>query len=143
MEWFRIKRDIPFMRYALIFNVISVITFLVAAAVTGGRVRLNGTNCGILDAVVEKLREAGAKIDCHEDAIEISVEAPLNAVNLRTAPYPGFPTDMQAQFMVLNAIADGPSKITETIFENRYMHVNELVRLGAKIEVECVALIPS
>jgi len=110
-------------------------TFLVAAAVTGGRVRLNGTNCGILDAVVEKLREAGAKIDCHEDAIDISVEAPLNAVNLRTAPYPAFPTDMQAQFMVLNSVARGSAMMTETIFENRFMHAQELRRLGADIEI--------
>jgi len=110
-------------------------TFLVAAAVTGGRVRLNGTSCGILDAVVEKLREAGAKIDCREDAIEISAEAPLNAVNLRTAPYPAFPTDMQAQFMVLNSVARGSAMMTETIFENRFMHAQELRRLGADIEI--------
>jgi UDP-N-acetylglucosamine 1-carboxyvinyltransferase len=110
-------------------------TFLVAAAVTGGRVRLNGTSCGILDAVVEKLREAGAKIDCHEDAIEISAEGPLNAVNLRTAPYPAFPTDMQAQFMVLNSVARGSAMMTETIFENRFMHAQELRRLGADIEI--------
>ena len=110
-------------------------TFLVAAAVTGGRVRLNGTSCGILDAVVEKLREAGAKIDCHEDAIEISAEGPLNAVNLRTAPYPAFPTDMQAQFMVMNCVARGTAVMTETIFENRFMHAQELRRLGADIEI--------
>ncbi len=110
-------------------------TFLVAAAVTGGRVRLNGTSCGILDAVVEKLREAGAKIDCREDAIEISAEAPLNAVNLRTAPYPAFPTDMQAQFMALNSVARGSAMMTETIFENRFMHAQELRRLGADIEI--------
>ena len=110
-------------------------TFLVAAAVTGGRVRLNGTSCGILDAVVEKLREAGARIDCHEDAIEISAEAPLNAVSLRTAPYPAFPTDMQAQFMAMNCVARGTAVITETIFENRFMHAQELRRLGADIEI--------
>jgi UDP-N-acetylglucosamine 1-carboxyvinyltransferase len=110
-------------------------TFLVAAAVTGGRVRLNGTSCGILDAVVEKLREAGARIDCHEDAIEISAEAPLNAVSLRTAPYPAFPTDMQAQFMAMNCVARGTAVITETIFENRFMHAQELRRLGAEIEI--------
>jgi len=109
-------------------------TFLVAAAVTGGRVRLNGTRCGILDAVVEKLREAGAKIDPQADAIEISAEGPLNAVSLRTAPYPAFPTDMQAQFMALNSVAQGSAMITETIFENRFMHAQELRRLGADIE---------
>ncbi len=110
-------------------------TFLVAAAVTGGRVRLNGTRCGILDAVVEKLREAGARIDCHEDAIEISAEAPLSAVSLRTAPYPAFPTDMQAQFMAMNSVARGAGVVTETIFENRFMHAQELRRLGADIEI--------
>ena len=109
-------------------------TFLVAAAVTGGRVRLNGTRCGILDAVVEKLREAGAKIDPQADAIEISAEGPLNAVSLRTAPYPAFPTDMQAQFMALNSVAQGSAMITETIFENRFMHAQELRRPGAAIE---------
>jgi UDP-N-acetylglucosamine 1-carboxyvinyltransferase len=110
-------------------------TFLVAAAVTGGRVRLNGTRCGILDAVVEKLREAGAKIDCHEDSIEIAAEGPLNAVSLRTAPYPAFPTDMQAQFMAMNCVARGSAMMTETIFENRFMHAQELLRLGADIEI--------
>ena len=110
-------------------------TFLVAVAAAGGRVRLNGTHCGILDAVVEKLREAGAKIDCHGDSIEISAEGPLNAVSLRTAPYPAFPTDMQAQFMVLNCVARGAAVVTETIFENRFMHAQELRRLGADIEI--------
>lgn len=110
-------------------------TFLVAAAVTGGRVKLNGTHGGILDAVVEKLREAGAHIDCQPDSIEIFADAPLNAVNLRTAPYPAFPTDMQAQFMALNSIARGTGVITETIFENRFMHAQELQRLGADIEI--------
>jgi len=110
-------------------------TFLVAAALTGGRVRLNGTSCGILDAVIEKLREAGARIDCRGDAIEISAEAPLNPVSLRTAPYPAFPTDMQAQFMAMNCVARGTAVMTETIFENRFMHAQELRRLGADIEI--------
>ncbi|GMU49555.1 MAG: UDP-N-acetylglucosamine 1-carboxyvinyltransferase [Candidatus Desulfobacillus denitrificans] len=110
-------------------------TFLVAAAVTGGRVRLNGTRCSILDAVVEKLREAGAKIDCHRDSIEIWADGPLNAVSLRTAPYPAFPTDMQAQFMAMNCVARGTAVVSETIFENRFMHAQELRRLGADIEI--------
>jgi UDP-N-acetylglucosamine 1-carboxyvinyltransferase len=110
-------------------------TFLVAAAVTGGRVRLNGARCGILDAVVEKLREAGAKIDCHRDSIDISAAGPLDAVSLRTAPYPAFPTDMQAQFMAMNCVARGAGVVTETIFENRFMHAQELRRLGADIEI--------
>ncbi len=110
-------------------------TFLVAAAVTGGRVRLNGTHCGILDAVVEKLREAGAKIDCHRDSIEIWTDGPLNAVSLRTAPYPAYPTDMLAQFRAMNGVARGAGVVTETIFENRFMHAQELRRLGADIEI--------
>jgi UDP-N-acetylglucosamine 1-carboxyvinyltransferase len=110
-------------------------TFLVAAAATGGRVRLNGTNGAILDAVIEKLREAGAEIRLFDDAIEISAATPLEAVGLRTAPYPAFPTDMQAQFMAMNCVARGTSVITETIFENRFMHAQELLRLGADIEI--------
>ncbi|MBA3902658.1 MAG: UDP-N-acetylglucosamine 1-carboxyvinyltransferase [Rhodocyclaceae bacterium] len=110
-------------------------TFLVAAAATGGRVRLNGTTGAILDAVIEKLREAGAEIRLFDDAIEISAEAPLKAVGLRTAPYPAFPTDMQAQFMAMNCVAEGTAVITETIFENRFMHAQELLRLGADIEI--------
>ncbi len=110
-------------------------TFLVAAAASGGRVRLNGTNGAILDAVLEKLREAGARVDSLDDAIEISAEAPLNSVSLRTAPYPAFPTDMQAQFMAMNCVARGTAVMTETIFENRFMHAQELRRLGADIEI--------
>ena len=110
-------------------------TFLVAVAAAGGRVRLNGTHCGILDAVVEKLREAGARIDCHRDSIEIEAGGALNAVSLRTAPYPAFPTDMQAQFMAMNCVARGAAVVTETIFENRFMHAQELRRLGADIEI--------
>ncbi|HEV7800185.1 MAG TPA: UDP-N-acetylglucosamine 1-carboxyvinyltransferase [Burkholderiales bacterium] len=111
-------------------------TFLAAAAATGGDVRLTGTRAGILDAVLEKLREGGARVDTGEDWIHISMDGRLNAANVRTAPYPAFPTDMQAQFMALNSIASGTSLITETIFENRFMHVQELKRLGADIEFE-------
>ncbi|MES2564230.1 MAG: UDP-N-acetylglucosamine 1-carboxyvinyltransferase [Pseudomonadota bacterium] len=111
-------------------------TFLVAAAATGGNVRLTGTRVDILDAVIDKLREGGARITAGADWIQISMNAPLNAVNIRTAPYPAFPTDMQAQFTSLNSIASGTSLITETIFENRFMHVQELRRLGANIEFE-------
>jgi UDP-N-acetylglucosamine 1-carboxyvinyltransferase len=89
-----------------------------------------------LDAVIDKLRDAGASVAAIEDGIHLHSQGRLEAQNFRTAEYPGFPTDMQAQFMVLNAIGEGPSKITETIFENRFMHVNELVRLGAKIQVD-------
>lgn len=111
-------------------------TFLVAAAMTGGEVTLRGTRGGILDAVLEKLREAGAQVSSDADRIQVRANGALRAVNVRTAPYPAFPTDMQAQFMALNAIAAGTSLVTETIFENRFMHVQELRRLGADIEVE-------
>jgi UDP-N-acetylglucosamine 1-carboxyvinyltransferase len=111
-------------------------TFLAAAAATGGEIRLRETRPGILDAVIEKLREAGARIESGADWISLRMNGALRAVSLRTAPYPGFPTDMQAQFMALNSIARGAAVITETIFENRFMHVQELRRLGARIEVE-------
>jgi UDP-N-acetylglucosamine 1-carboxyvinyltransferase len=111
-------------------------TFLAAAAATGGRIRLTGVRPDILDAVLEKLREAGAKIETGADWIALETNGALNAVNVRTSPYPAFPTDMQAQFMALNSVARGTALVTETIFENRFMHVQELKRLGADIEVE-------
>jgi UDP-N-acetylglucosamine 1-carboxyvinyltransferase len=111
-------------------------TFLVAAAATGGQVKLKGASADILDAVVGKLREAGASIDSGDDWISLRTDGKLQAINLRTAPYPAFPTDMQAQFMALNAVAQGTALMTETIFENRFMHVQELRRLGAEIKVE-------
>ena len=111
-------------------------TFLVAAAATGGKVLLKDTRPDILDAVLEKLREAGAHIECSDSTISLEMAGPLKSVNLRTAPYPAFPTDMQAQFMALNAVADGTATVTETIFENRFMHVQEMQRLGADISVE-------
>ncbi|MFM9969277.1 MAG: UDP-N-acetylglucosamine 1-carboxyvinyltransferase [Burkholderiales bacterium] len=110
-------------------------TFLVAACATGGSVRLLNTRSDALDAVVEKLREAGASLDAVGDSISLTMQGRPRSVNVRTAPYPGFPTDMQAQFMVLNTIADGAAVITETIFENRFMHASELQRLGADIEL--------
>jgi UDP-N-acetylglucosamine 1-carboxyvinyltransferase len=111
-------------------------TFLAAVAATGGDATLTGTQAGTLDAVVEKLREAGAVIDVGADTIRVRRDGPLAAVNIRTAPYPGFPTDMQAQMMALATCSRGTAVITETIFENRMMHVQELRRLGADIEVE-------
>jgi UDP-N-acetylglucosamine 1-carboxyvinyltransferase len=119
-------------------------TFLAAVAATGGDVAVRGAQADSLEAVMDKLREAGASIDILRDAgdamgtdtLRIRRDAPLAAVSLRTAPHPGFPTDMQAQFMALAARAQGTSVITETIFENRMMHVQELKRLGADIEVE-------
>jgi len=111
-------------------------TFLVAVAATGGKVLLKDVRPDILDAVLEKLREAGAHIECGADTISLEMAGPLKSVNVRTAPYPAFPTDMQAQFMALNAVANGAATVTETIFENRFMHVQELQRLGANIEIE-------
>ena len=111
-------------------------TFLAAAAATGGEIRLRDTRADILDAVIEKLRDAGAHIESGADWIGLRMNGALRAVSLRTAPYPAFPTDMQAQFMALNSVARGTALITETIFENRFMHVQELRRLGARIEVE-------
>jgi len=110
-------------------------TFLVAAAATGGSVRLRNTSARLLEAVVDKLREAGAKITAEDDAIALEMDGPPMSVNLRTAPYPAFPTDMQAQFMALDCIARGTAVLTETIFENRFMHALELQRLGADIEI--------
>ncbi len=111
-------------------------TFLVAAAATGGKVTLTDARSDILDSVLDKLREAGAKVNVNADRISLEMAARPRAVNLRTAPYPAFPTDMQAQFMALNAVADGSAMVVETIFENRFMHVQELIRLGARIEIE-------
>ncbi|MCH8503846.1 MAG: UDP-N-acetylglucosamine 1-carboxyvinyltransferase [Ectothiorhodospiraceae bacterium] len=113
-------------------------TYLVAAAITGGKVLLRDTRADILDAVLQKLREAGAVIEVGEDWI--SLEMPdgrrPKAVSLRTAPYPAFPTDMQAQFCALNAVAEGTATVTETVFENRFMHVLEMQRMGADIKLE-------
>ena len=109
-------------------------TYLVAAAATGGNVTLRGADAGTLDAVIGKLREAGATIGVKEDTISLEMRGRPVSVNVRTAPYPAFPTDMQAQLMALDAIAEGTGVITESIFENRFMHALELVRLGADIE---------
>jgi UDP-N-acetylglucosamine 1-carboxyvinyltransferase len=112
-------------------------TYLVAAAMTGGKVKLKDVRSDIMDSVLQKLRESGAKVTTTEDTIELDMQgARPHSVSLRTAPYPAFPTDMQAQFMALNAIADGVGVITETIFENRFMHVQEMQRMGADITVE-------
>lgn len=112
-------------------------TYLVAAAIAGGRVKVRETNPEILESVLLKLIEAGAKITTGEDWIELDMEGRRpKAVNIKTAPYPGFPTDMQAQFTALNVVAEGTGVITETIFENRFMHVSELQRMGADIQIE-------
>ena len=112
-------------------------TFLVAAAMTGGHITARGTRPDTMDAVLDKLKEAGAELDCDGDRITLDMGGRRpRAVNFTTAPHPAFPTDMQAQFMALNCIASGVGVVNETIFENRFMHVNELVRLGADIRVD-------
>jgi len=111
-------------------------TFLAAAAATRGSVTLTGAPVSSLDAVIEKLRDAGATIDSDATTIRIAMATRPRAVSLRTAPHPAFPTDMQAQFIALNAVAEGTALVTETIFENRFMHVQELRRLGAHIDIE-------
>jgi UDP-N-acetylglucosamine 1-carboxyvinyltransferase len=111
-------------------------TYLAAVAAAGGRVRLTGTEPATLEATLEKLREAGARIAIAGDSIDIEMRGRPTAVSVRTAPYPGFATDMQAQFMALASIARGTAVITETIFENRFMHALELQRLGAEIAIQ-------
>ena len=111
-------------------------TYMVAAAMTGGDVTLRNARPDLLEAVIEKLREAGVTITQTTDTITVKGNGKLKAVNIRTAPHPAFPTDMQAQFMALNTIAEGVSTVVETIFENRFMHVQELQRMGADINVE-------
>jgi len=111
-------------------------TYMVAAAMTGGKVKLLNARADLLDAVVEKLRDAGVIVTSDANSITVESTGKLKAVNIRTAPHPAFPTDMQAQFMALNSVAEGVSKVTETIFENRFMHVQEMQRLGADISID-------
>jgi|TARA_B100000767_G_C19738673_1_gene525098 UDP-N-acetylglucosamine 1-carboxyvinyltransferase len=111
-------------------------TFLVAAAVTQGHIKCLNTDPSALEAVLSKLQEAGAQITTGTNWIELKMVSPANAVNIKTAPHPAFPTDMQAQFMTLNVLAEGTATVIETIFENRFMHVPELQRMGANIELE-------
>lgn len=122
--------------YSVMPDRIETGTFLVAAAVTQGKVRCLNTDPKALDAVLSKLQEAGAVITTGDDWIELEMTSRPKAVNIRTAPHPAFPTDMQAQFVAMNAIAEGTATTTETIFENRFMHVPELQRMGAKISLE-------
>ena len=111
-------------------------TFLVAAAVTQGHVVLRRAHAASMEAVLDKLVEAGCVVEAGDDWISLDMKRRPKAVNVRTLPYPAFPTDMQAQFMTLNALAEGTSRVTETIFENRFMHVPELTRMGANIATE-------
>jgi len=124
-------------RYSVLPDRIETGTYLVGAAVTRGKIRVRDTRPDFLDAVLAKLQEAGAKITTGEDWIELDMEGRRpKAVNIKTAPYPAFPTDMQAQFTVLNSVAEGTGTITETVFENRFMHVPELQRMGADLRLE-------
>ncbi|MGP1956688.1 MAG: UDP-N-acetylglucosamine 1-carboxyvinyltransferase [Arsenophonus sp. NC-PE1-MAG3] len=123
--------------YQILPDRIETGTFLVAAAISGGKVICRNTKPAILDAVLTKLREAGAEIEIGKDWIELDMhDKRVKPVSIRTEPYPGFPTDMQAQFCLLNLVAEGVSTITETIFENRFMHIPELIRMGAHAEIK-------
>jgi UDP-N-acetylglucosamine 1-carboxyvinyltransferase len=126
----------PLGGHRIIADRIEAGTFLCAVAAAGGDVTLRQARADHLDAVIDKLREAGATITSGDEWIRVEASYRPTAVSFRTSEYPAFPTDMQAQFMAVNCIAQGAAKISETIFENRFMHVNELTRLGAKIDVD-------
>ncbi len=124
-------------RYHVLPDRIETGTYLIAAAITGGRIKVKDTDPSLLDNVLDKLREAGADVECGEDWIVLDMHGRRpKAVSLETAPYPDFPTDMQAQFTALNCVAEGEGTIIETVFENRFMHVQEMQRMGADIELE-------
>ncbi|WP_396589410.1 UDP-N-acetylglucosamine 1-carboxyvinyltransferase [Bermanella sp. R86510] len=124
-------------RYDVMPDRIETGTFLVAAAASGGKILLKDTRADILESVLHKLEEAGAHIETGEDWISLDMQGRQpKAVSLKTAPYPAFPTDMQAQFLVMNVVAEGTASVTETIFENRFMHVQELARMGAHIDLQ-------
>ncbi|MDB2448983.1 UDP-N-acetylglucosamine 1-carboxyvinyltransferase [bacterium] len=123
--------------YSVLPDRIETGTYLVAAAITRGRIRLREADASTMDAVLVKLREAGANIEIGENWIELDMQGRRpKAVNITTAPYPAFPTDMQAQFTTLNAIAEGTGTVEETVFENRFMHINELERMGADARID-------
>ncbi|WP_333875867.1 UDP-N-acetylglucosamine 1-carboxyvinyltransferase [Methylobacter sp.] len=131
------KLGVESIHYDILPDRIETGTYLIAAAITGGSIRLKNTRPDILDAVLAKLVEAGAEITTGEDWIKLDMHGKKpKAVSVRTSPYPAFPTDMQAQFTAMNTVADGVGIITETVFENRFMHVQELQRMGADIKLE-------
>jgi UDP-N-acetylglucosamine 1-carboxyvinyltransferase len=123
-------------KHAVISDRIEAATFLCAVAATGGDIRITNTRTDIFDAALDKLREMGVQLTIEGDSIRARMDGRPHPVSFRTTEYPGFPTDMQAQFMAVNTIAGGPSRVTETIFENRFMHVQEMNRLGAQISTE-------
>ena len=122
--------------HAIMADRIEAGTFLAAAAATRGNVTLTSAPVASLDPVIDKLREAGARVEVNGTSVRLEMGRRPYAVGIRTSPHPGFPTDMQAQFLAMNTVADGTSVVTETIFENRFMHVQELRRLGARIDIE-------
>ena len=130
------KLHAPKVAHRIIPDRIETGTFLCAVAATGGDVVLRGTRADHLDAVLDKLRETGVQIETGDDWIRVRATTRPRAVSFRTSEYPAFPTDMQAQFMAVNCVAEGVAKVSETIFENRFMHVNELVRLGANVQID-------
>jgi UDP-N-acetylglucosamine 1-carboxyvinyltransferase len=129
-------RELDGASYSVMADRIEAGTYLAAVAATGGRIRLNGVSPDSMDATLAKLRDAGATLRVTPDSVEIEMNRRPKSVSIRTAPFPGFATDMQAQFMALDTIADGSAVITETIFENRFMHALELQRLGADISIQ-------
>lgn len=131
------RLGVPGLHYDILPDRIETGTYLVAGAISRGRVKLKNTDPTTLDAVLVKLKEAGAEITCGDNWIELNMHGKRpKAVSVRTAPYPAFPTDMQAQFTALNSVAEGVGLITETVFENRFMHVQEMQRMGAQIKLE-------
>ncbi|GMR07937.1 MAG: UDP-N-acetylglucosamine 1-carboxyvinyltransferase [Gammaproteobacteria bacterium] len=130
-------RELRGCQYSVLPDRIETGTYLTAAALTGGSIMIKDTNPDLLDVVISKLREAGAEVEQGDDWISLDMNGKRpRAVNIHTAPYPAFPTDMQAQFTALNIVAEGSGTITETVFENRFMHVSEMQRMGAKIRLE-------
>ena len=123
-------------KHQIMFDRIETGTYLIAGAMTGGEITCQNADASKMESVIQKLLEAGAEIKTEENSITVKSNQRLRAVNLTTAPYPGFPTDMQAQFMALNAYSEGVGEITESIFENRFMHVQELRRMGALIDIK-------
>jgi UDP-N-acetylglucosamine 1-carboxyvinyltransferase len=121
--------------YDVLPDRIETATFLVAAAITNGNLTLTHTRPDTIKVIINKLKKAGANILIKNDTINIEAKSQLNAINITTNPYPDFPTDMQAQFIALNSISKGKSKVIESVFENRFMHVQELVRMGADIDI--------